>query len=84
MAKGEYHMVGRTVIITVTEKHWLLPWPVVEVQLRELVQKSCTARPPKRLRTSSVRPGRGTRRDGSSCAPPYVVFGYRRPSRIEG
>ncbi len=38
MAKGEYRMVGQTVIITITEKHWLLPWPVVEARLRELVQ----------------------------------------------
>ena len=37
MAKGEYRMVGRKVIVTVTDKHWLLPWPVVETQLRELV-----------------------------------------------
>ena len=35
MAKGEYRMVGRKVIVTVTDKHWLLPWPVVEVRLRE-------------------------------------------------
>ncbi len=38
MAKGEYRMVGQTVVVTITEKHWLLPWPVVEAQLRELVQ----------------------------------------------
>ncbi len=38
MAKGEYRMAGRTVVVTVTEKHWLLPWPVVEARLRELVQ----------------------------------------------
>ena len=38
MAKGEYRMVGRTVIVTITEKHWLLPCPVVEAQLRELVR----------------------------------------------
>ncbi len=37
MAKGEYRMVGQKVIVTVTDKHWLLPWPVVETQLRELV-----------------------------------------------
>jgi hypothetical protein len=37
MAKGEYRMAGRTVIVTVTEKHWLLPWPLVEARLRELV-----------------------------------------------
>jgi hypothetical protein len=38
MAKGEYRMVGQTVVVTVTEKHWLLPWPLVEARLRELVQ----------------------------------------------
>ena len=37
MAKGEYRMVGQKVIVTVTDKHWLLPWPVVEVRLRELL-----------------------------------------------
>jgi hypothetical protein len=37
MAKGEYRMVGQKVIVTVTDKHWLLPWAVVEAQLRELV-----------------------------------------------
>ena len=38
MAKGEYRMAGRTVIVAVTEKHWLLPWPVVEAQLRGLAR----------------------------------------------
>jgi hypothetical protein len=38
MAKGEYRVAGRTVVVTVTEKHWLLPWPVVEAQLRGLVR----------------------------------------------
>ena len=38
MAKAEYRMVGQTVVVTVTEKHWLLPWPVVEARLRELVR----------------------------------------------
>ena len=37
MAKGEYRMAGQTVVVTVTEKHWLLPWPLVEARLRELV-----------------------------------------------
>jgi len=37
MLKGEYRMVGQKVIVTVTDKHWLLPWPVVEAQLREFV-----------------------------------------------
>ena len=38
MAKGEYRMAGRTVIVAITDKHWLLPWPVVEAQLRGLVR----------------------------------------------
>ena len=35
---GEYRMVGQTVIVTITEKHWLVPWPVVESRMRALVQ----------------------------------------------
>jgi hypothetical protein len=31
-------MVGQTVIVTITDKHWLLPWPVVESWMRALVQ----------------------------------------------
>jgi hypothetical protein len=38
MVRGEYRMVGRTVNVTITDKLWLVPWPVVEAQLRELVQ----------------------------------------------
>jgi hypothetical protein len=38
MVRGEYRMVGRTVIVTITDKHWLVPWPVVESQLRKLIQ----------------------------------------------
>jgi hypothetical protein len=37
MAKGEYRMVGQKVVVTITDKHWLLPWPVVEVRLRKLL-----------------------------------------------
>ena len=37
MVTGEYRMVGQRVIVTITEKHWLVPWPVVESQLRALV-----------------------------------------------
>jgi hypothetical protein len=38
MVRGEYRTLGRTVIVTINDKHWLLPWPVVEVRLRELVR----------------------------------------------
>ena len=38
MIRGEYRMVGRKVTVTITEKHWLVPWPVVESQLGELLR----------------------------------------------
>ncbi len=37
MVRGEYRLIGQTVIVTITDKHWLLPWPMVEARLRELV-----------------------------------------------
>lgn len=38
MVGGEYRMAGQKVIVTITDKHWLLPWPLVEDRLRKLVQ----------------------------------------------
>jgi hypothetical protein len=38
MVRGEYRVVGQKVIVTITDKHWLVPWPIVESQLRKLVQ----------------------------------------------
>jgi hypothetical protein len=38
MVGGAYRMVGQTVTVTITNKHWLLPWPVVEARLRELLR----------------------------------------------
>jgi len=37
LVKGEYRVVGQKVMATITDKHWLLPWPVVEARLRELL-----------------------------------------------
>ena len=37
LVKGDYRMTSQRVIVTVTYKLWLLPWPVVEAQLREFV-----------------------------------------------
>src|SRR5918993_5607159 len=34
MVRGEYRRLGRTVIVTITDKHWLLPWRVMKLQLR--------------------------------------------------
>ncbi len=38
MVRGEYRMVGQKIIVTITDKHWLVPWPIVESRLRELVR----------------------------------------------
>ncbi len=38
MVKGDYRMVGQKVVVTITDKHWLLPWPIVEIRLWELVR----------------------------------------------
>ena len=38
LIKGDYRMVGQTVLVNITEKHWLVPWPVVESRLGALVQ----------------------------------------------
>ena len=37
LVKGEYRMAGQKVVVTITDKHWIVPWPVVEVRLRELL-----------------------------------------------
>ena len=37
LVRGEYRKAGQRVVVTITDKHWLLPWPVVEVRLRELL-----------------------------------------------
>jgi hypothetical protein len=38
VVRGEYRMVGQTVTVIITDKHWLVPWAVVESQLRALVE----------------------------------------------
>jgi hypothetical protein len=37
LVKGEYRLAGQKVVVTITDKHWLVPWTVVEVRLRELL-----------------------------------------------
>jgi hypothetical protein len=37
LIKGEYRLAWQKVVVTITDKHWLVPWPVVEVRLRELL-----------------------------------------------
>jgi hypothetical protein len=30
-------MRGQKVVVTIIDKHWMFPWPVVEARLRELI-----------------------------------------------
>ena len=38
LVSGEYRMVGQTAVVDITDKHWMLPWPVLEVRLREFLR----------------------------------------------
>lgn len=37
LIKGEYRMVGRTVLVTITDKPLIAPWSIIEARLRQLV-----------------------------------------------
>ncbi len=38
MVKGEYRVTGDVVLVTITDKSWMVPWAVVESRLRELAR----------------------------------------------
>ncbi len=38
LVKGDYRMAGQTVVVTITRKHWSIPWPIIEAQLGALVR----------------------------------------------
>jgi hypothetical protein len=70
MLEGNYRRQGRTVIVTITHKHRLVPWSVLEGRLRGLfgggtsgpgrVSEKSTARAARRLRRQARRrSGRG-------------------------
>ncbi len=37
LIKGEYRMVGRTGLVTITDKPLIAPWSIIEARLRQLV-----------------------------------------------
>ena len=37
LIKGEYRMVGRTVLVTIIDKSLIAPWSIIEARLRQLV-----------------------------------------------
>jgi hypothetical protein len=36
MLEGEYSVVGQKVIVTIVDKHFVIPWVFVEAKLKEL------------------------------------------------
>ena len=58
---GVYRTEGQTVLVTVTNKHRLVPWSVVESRLRELFRSSSSAARPARGRKRGRRVRRGGR-----------------------
>src|ERR671912_1558241 len=58
MLRGEYRMIGRAVIVTITYKHRLVPWSVLERRLRGLFGGG----PPRRGRVSEESTARRTAR----------------------
>jgi hypothetical protein len=45
MLRGEYRRIGRTVIVTITYKHRLVPWSVLEGRLRALFGGGSSRKP---------------------------------------
>jgi hypothetical protein len=71
MLRGEYRIIGRTVIVTITYKHRLVPWSVLEGRLRGLFGSSPSGIPPVHQRSTAgaARRSRGRRR--ASRGPPH-------------
>jgi hypothetical protein len=38
LVKGDYRVAGQTVVVTITQKHWSIPWPIIEAQLGALLR----------------------------------------------
>ena len=71
MLEGEYRRIGRTVIVTITYKHRLVPWSVLEGRLRGLFGSapSGMGRVREKSTARTARRSRGRRR--ASRGPPH-------------
>ena len=78
MLEGDYRRLGRTVIVTITYKHRLVPWSVLESRLRGLFGSGPSGIPPVHQRSTAgaARRRRGPRR--ASLGPPHH---HRHPHR---
>jgi hypothetical protein len=77
MLRGEYRRIGRTLIVTITYKHRLVPWSVLEGRLRALFG-SDSRMPPVREHSSAgtARLAQG-RRDGRRTPPRHRRHPHR-------
>jgi hypothetical protein len=64
MLRGEYRRIGRTVMVTITHKHQLVPWSALEDRLRALFGSapSGMGRVRERSTVPTARRGRARRR----------------------
>ena len=79
MLRGEYRRIGRTVIVTITYKHRLVPWSVLEGRLRALFGSDSSRMPRVREQstagTARLAQGRG---DGRRTPPRHRRHPQRR------
>ena len=71
MLSGEYRRIGRTVMVTITHKHRLVPWSVLEIRLRGLFGSgpSRTERVSEKVKAPTAHRTGGRRRAGRR--PPH-------------
>ena len=78
MLKGEYRMLGRTVIVTITYKHRLVPWSVLEGRLRGLFGSGSRMPPVHEESTAGTARLAQGRRDGRRTPPRHRRHPHRR------
>jgi hypothetical protein len=74
LLKGEYHRLGRTVIVTITYKHRLVPWSAIEGRLRALFGSS--SRMPRVSEKSTAGTARRTRARRRASRRPLHHHGH--------
>ena len=71
MLRGEYRRTGRTVIVTITHKHRLVPWSVLEGRLRGLFSSDPSGMPRVRERSRAGTAPRPRARRRASRRPQH-------------
>jgi hypothetical protein len=72
MLRGEYRRIGRTVIVTITYRHRLVPWSVLEGRLRALFGGGSSRKPRVHDKsTAGTAPRTRARRRATRRHPPH-------------